>query len=119
MRKLVFVLGLCLFGSLAMLTVDAQAADSAADEAAYGAGSVLGTVLYAPLKTGFCIVGAVTSGLTLPFGGTQTAGKVATAACGGTWAITSDHLKGKESLRFVGGDAKPVVGAKRFAGSAR
>jgi hypothetical protein len=99
--------------------VGAEAADSAVDEAAYGAGSVLGTVLYAPLKTSFCVVGAVTSGLTLPFGGTETAGKVATAACGGTWAITPDVLRGRESVRFVGGDARPVVRAKRFAGSPR
>jgi hypothetical protein len=117
--KLALVLGFCLFASLAIPVMEAHAADSAADEAAYGAGSVLGTVLYAPLKTGFCIVGGVTSGLTLPFGGTRTAGKVATAACGGTWAITPDVLKGREPLRFVGGDARPILGPKRFAGPSR
>jgi len=91
-----------LFASTTILAVHADAAESAAQEAAYGAGSVLTTLLYAPFKTTFCIVGAVTSGLTLPFGGTQTAGKVATAACGGTWAITPDALRGKEQVRFVG-----------------
>jgi hypothetical protein len=44
--------------------------------------------------------------LTLPFGGTDTAGKVATAACGGTWLITPDTLKGKERVRFIGGEQK-------------
>jgi hypothetical protein len=117
--KLALVLGLGLFASLATPVMDAHAADSAADEAAYGAGSVLGTLLYAPLKTSFCVVGGITSGLTLPFGGTQTAGKVATAACGGTWAITPDILKGRDPLRFVGGDARPVLGAKRIAGTPR
>ena len=79
----------------------------------YGAGSVFGTMLYAPFKTSFCVVGAVTSGLTLPFGGTQTAGKVATAACAGTWAITPAVLKGQEQVRFVGGTSAPSNRAAR------
>lgn len=119
MSKLALVLTLCLLASTSMMAASAEATDSAADEAAYGAGSVLGTVLYAPLKTSFCVVGAVTSGLTLPFGGMPTAEKVASAACGGTWAITPDVLKRKESLRFVGGGAKPTVDAKRYAGPSR
>ena len=80
----------------------ASARDSTGQEVAYGAGSVFGTLLYAPFKTSFCVVGAVTSGLTLPFGGTSTAGKVATTACGGTWVITPSTMKGKEPIRFVG-----------------
>ena len=79
------------------------AAESTSQQVAYGAGSVFSTLLYAPFKTSFCVVGGVTSALTLPFGGTDTAGKVATAACGGTWVISPDTLKGKERVRFVGG----------------
>ena len=93
MRMLALILGFALLALLAGPTPEATA-ESAADEAAYGAGSVLGTLLYAPLKTSFCVIGAVTGGLTLPFGGTDTAGDVAAAACGGTWAITPDVLKG-------------------------
>jgi hypothetical protein len=100
------VVVLVLFVSTPILAVHAEAAESGAQEAAYGAGSVFSTLLYAPVKTGFCLVGAATSGLTLPFGGTETAGKVATAACGGTWTITPDTLRGKEPLRFMGGDSK-------------
>jgi hypothetical protein len=55
---------------------------------------VFGTLLYAPFKTSFCVVGGVTSGLTLPFGGAQTAGKVAT---------------GQEPVRFVGGPSGTTV----------
>jgi len=95
-------LGMLLFASTTVLAVHADAAESAAQEAMYGVGSVFTTLLYAPFKTSFCVVGGVTSALTLPFGGTQTAGKVATAACGGTWAITPDALRGKEPVRFVG-----------------
>jgi hypothetical protein len=63
---------------------------------------VFSTLLYAPLKTSFCVLGGVTSALTLPFGGTETAGKVATAACGGTWLITPATLKGREQVHFIG-----------------
>ena len=79
------------------------AADSAAQDVAYGTGSVLGTLVYAPFKATFCILGGVTSGFTFPFAGADTAGKVATAGCGGTWAITPGVLKGQEHVRFVGG----------------
>ena len=104
MRKMLPVaLGIALMTST---TVHADAADSAPQQAAYGAASVFTTLVYAPVKTSFCVLGGVTSALTLPFGGTQTAGKVATAACGGTWIITPETLKGKESVRFVGG-ARP------------
>src|SRR5882724_9220654 len=96
-KILVCALGMLLFAWTTVLAVDADA-----PEAMYGAGSVFTTLLYAPFKTSFCVVGGVTSALTLPFGGTQTAGKVATAACGGTWAITPDALRGKEPVRFVG-----------------
>lgn len=49
------------------------------------------------------VVGAVTSGLALPFSGPQGSGRMATAACAGTWAITPAVLKGQEPVRFVGG----------------
>ena len=102
-RGLGLVGGILIAASTTFLTIPAHAADSAAQEAAYGAGSVFSTLVYAPVKTSFCILGGVTSAFTLPFGGTDTAGKVATAACGGTWLITPDTLKGKETVRFVGG----------------
>ena len=103
-KRLRFTLAIVLFATT-LLAVHAEAAESAAQEAGYGAGSVFTTLLYAPLKTSFCVLGGVTSGLTLPFGGIETAGKVATAACGGTWIITPDTLRGKERVCFVG-DAK-------------
>lgn len=112
MSKLALVLMLCLVAALAVLDVGPASAESAADEAAYGAGAVLGTVLYAPLKTGFCLAGGLTSGLSLPFGGTDTAEKIATAACGGTWAITPEVLKGREAVRFIGGEAPPLFSAR-------
>ena len=83
------------------------AADSAAQDVAYGAGSVLGTAVYAPFKATFCILGGITSGFTFPFAGADSAGKVATAGCGGTWAITPGVLKGQEHVKFVGQQPAP------------
>ena len=67
----------------------------------YGVGSVLGTLVYAPLKGTFCILGALTSVGALPFG-TDTAGKIASASCRGTWVITPDVVRGKEPVNFIG-----------------
>jgi hypothetical protein len=43
----------------------------------------------------------------------QDVGKVATTACGGTWAITPDALKGKERVRLVGGQSGQQTSARR------
>ena len=104
-----------LASSLALAGLAAPAAaDSAAQDAAYGTGSVLGTLVYAPFKATFCILGGITSGFTFPFAGADTAGRVATAGCGGTWAITPGVLKGQEHVKFVGGQtpAPPAPPAK-------
>jgi len=83
------------------------AADSATQDVAYGVGSVLGTAVYAPFKATFCILGGITSGFTFPFAGADAAGRVATAGCGGTWAITPAVLKGQEHVTFVGQQQRP------------
>jgi hypothetical protein len=100
-------------GLLGMVAATPAGAESTAQQVTYGAGSVVGTLLYAPFKTSFCVVGAVTSGLTLPFGGPRTAEQVVTAACEGTWVITPEVLKGRERVRFVGGRAEPRTSAAR------
>ena len=99
-KTLLVLLALGVFGAVA---AGPAQADSPGQEVAYGAGSVFGTLLYAPFKTSFCVVGAVTSGLAMPFSGPQGSGRMATAACAGTWAITPAVLKGQEPVRFIGG----------------
>jgi hypothetical protein len=101
--KLGVALGVVLLLASIPLADGADAAESAASEAAYGAGSFFTTLVYAPVKTSFCILGGITSVFTLPFGGTDTAGEVAATTCGGTWLITPDILRGKEKVRFLGG----------------
>lgn len=112
MRQIiVLLLAAALVGAIAVAPASAE---SAGQDVAYGTGSVFTTLVYAPVKATFCILGGITSGFTLPFAGPQTAEKVATRACGGTWAITPDALKGKEPVRFVGGDgSSPREAAKR------
>ena len=97
---------IALIASLAVAGLSGTAAaDSTAQDVAYGAGSVLGTTVYAPFKATFCILGGITSGFAFPFAGAETAGRVATAGCAGTWAITPSVLKGQEPVKFVGGQS--------------
>jgi hypothetical protein len=94
------------FGLVSLTTVvpaHPAAAEPASQDVAYGTGSVLTTLVYAPVKASVCILGGITSGFTLPFAGPRTAEHVVTRACGGTWAITPDALRGKERVRFLGG----------------
>jgi hypothetical protein len=103
-QTMVLVLGLAIL--LAHGTVswaESNSRESTLGQMGYGTGSVLGSAVYFPFKASFCILGGIGSAFTLPFGGTKTAGKVATASCGGTWAITPDVVKGKERVRFFGG----------------
>jgi hypothetical protein len=71
------------------------------EQAGYGAGSVLGTLVYAPLKATFCILGGIGAGFTA-IASPPTAGKVFGASCGGTWIITPDVVRGDEPVQFVG-----------------
>jgi hypothetical protein len=96
-----------IFAGLLMLALVSQAApgwaseDSTWQQAGYGAGSVLGTLVYAPLKATFCILGGIGAGFTA-IASPPTAGKVFGASCGGTWIITPDVVSGDESVQFVG-----------------
>jgi hypothetical protein len=69
------------------------------------AGSAFGTMIYAPIKATFCILGGIGSGLTAIFS-PPTAGKVAMASCGGSWTVTPDMVRGREAPNFVG-DTSP------------
>jgi hypothetical protein len=78
---------------------------STAAEVSSSAGSALGTLVYAPVKATFCILGGIGSGFTA-IASPPTAGKVAMAACGGSWIVTPNVIRGRETLKFVG-DTSP------------
>ncbi len=102
MRNLM-ALGLCVLFIGQSGTTWAAGADqeSTPAQVGYGVGSALGTLAYAPAKGVFCIFGAIGSVFALPFG-TRTAEKVVGTTCRGTWVITPDALKGRETVQFVG-----------------
>jgi hypothetical protein len=93
---------LLLMGQHSVSWAESSSGGSTPDQVAYGAGSALGTLVYAPLKGAFCILGGIGSVFTLPFGGSKMAGEVVGASCRGTWVITPDVLRGKEQVKFVG-----------------
>jgi hypothetical protein len=75
--------------------------DSTLEQAGYGAGSVLGTLVYAPFKTTLCVLGGIGAAFTA-IASRPAAGQVVGASCGGTWLITPDVVRGEESVKFVG-----------------
>jgi len=106
-------LGLILIGQNATSWAAPAEEESTPAQVAYGAGSVLGTLVYSPIKASFCILGAIASGFTFPFGGADTAGKVAGTTCRGTWVISPDALKGRTRVEFVGDPPTSQSGPKQ------
>ena len=114
MRQIVALgLGLILIGQSATSWAAPAEQEGTPAQVAYGAGSFLGTLVYSPFKASFCILGAIASGFSFPFGGAETAGKVVGTGCRGTWVITPDVLKGKERVEFVGTPPTSQTAAKR------
>src|SRR5262245_12623799 len=77
------------------------ATESRAVEIGSAAGSAFGTMIYAPVKATFCILGGIGSGLTAIVS-PPTAGKVAMATCGGSWVVTPNMIQGHEKQQFIG-----------------
>jgi hypothetical protein len=113
MRNLV-ALRLCfVFMGLSGITWAAAAEqESTPSQVGYGAGGALGTLVYAPVKGGFCLLGAIGSVFALPFG-TERSGTVLNSACRGTWVITPDVLKGREKVQFIGDLPTPEKASKQ------
>ena len=101
-QVLALAFGLALLGQSAVAWAQPASKESVGQQVAYGTGSVLGTLVYAPVKASFCILGAISSGFAFPIAGPRTAGNIASSTCGGTWAVTPDALKGRERVKFVG-----------------
>ncbi len=86
--------------------------ESTAVEVGSSAGSALATILYAPAKATFCILGGIGSGFTAIVSPPQ-AGKVAMATCGGSWLVTPRMIQGHEDLKFVGDTSPSRMAATR------
>lgn len=111
MRRIVAILaGLILAAQGTAGWAASAQSESTGEQIGYGVGSVVGSAMYFPFKASFCILGGIGSGFALVFAGPKTAEKTVSTACRGTWAITPDVVKGKETVRFLG-DAPPAAPA--------
>ena len=101
-RRLVVVLFvLAVLGPVGVASAAGETSGSTPEQVAYGAGSALATVVYAPVNASFCIRGGVAGAFTA-LASPPTASKVVGGTCRGTWIVTPDVLKGKERVKFVG-----------------
>ncbi len=101
-RIAAIVLGLALVGQSTASFAERDSQESTGTQIGAGVGSVVGSAVYFPFKASFCILGGVTSGFTLLFAGARAAEKVAGTTCRGTWAITPNVVRGKETVHFAG-----------------
>src|SRR5206468_11691388 len=101
----ILLLGLLLLGQSSAAAAGSDPNESTPEQVAYGAGSVLGTVVYAPFKAAFCILGAIGSAFTAIVS-PPTAAKTVAASCRGTWRTTPAVLTGRTKFRLVG-EARP------------
>jgi hypothetical protein len=102
MRILAMLLALTLLAQSTPGWAQSNSQEGTASQVGAGVGSVVGSAVYFPFKAVFCILGGIGSGFTLLAAGPETANKVVSASCRGTWAITPDIVKGKEAVHFVG-----------------
>ena len=101
-RIAVVLLALTLIGQSTASFAAGNSQDSTGTQIGTGVGSVVGSAVYFPFKASFCILGGVSSGFAYIFAGAKTAKQVASTTCRGTWAITPDVVKGKETVHFAG-----------------
>lgn len=102
-RIMAMLLGLFLVTQPALLWADSDPEESTLTQVGIGTGSVVGSVVYFPIKTAFCVVGGGLGALyTSIFIGPEATHEVVSTTCRGTWAITPSTLRGKESVTFVG-----------------
>ena len=103
MKKIVVasLTALVLIGSGEAGWAQSNSKESGAEQVGLGIGSVLTSLVYAPVKASICVLGAVGSGFALPFAGPKRAGAIASSSCSGNWVITPSNLKGKERVKVI------------------
>ncbi|MBI1987596.1 MAG: hypothetical protein HYS70_04545 [Nitrospinae bacterium] len=77
---------------------------STAAEVGLGAGSALLTLVYGPVKIGYCLLGTITGGMAyvVTAGNREVALRIIEPAVRGTYVITPAILTGEEDWHFVG-----------------
>jgi len=109
-RITAILIGLALVALVVPVWADTGPDESTLEQIGIGTGSVVGSAVYFPVKASFCILGGLSSIYTSLFVGPKTTHEVLSLSCRGNWAVSPHHLKGEESLTFIGdvpGDALP------------
>ena len=96
------LLGVVLLAQATTSFAEGNGQESTGTQIGAGVGSVVGSAVYFPFKASFCILGGVSSGFTYIFAGEKPAKTVADTSCRGTWAISPNVVKGKETVHFAG-----------------
>ena len=109
-RIAAILIGLALVALVVPVWADTGPDESTLEQIGIGTGSVVGSVVYFPVKASFCVLGGLSSIYTSLFVGPKTTHEVLSLTCRGNWAVSPHHLKGEESLTFIGdvpGDTLP------------
>jgi len=108
MRHIVALLVLItLLGHSGTVGAQATSPESGGEQAAYKVASVLGTLLYTPLKATLCFMGGAASTFVYVSSGAKAMRTVARTSCKGTWVLTPDHLKGDAPLNVLDDSLTP------------
>ena len=109
-RIAAILIGLALVALVVPAWADTSPDESTLEQIGIGTGSVVGSAVYFPVKASFCALGGLSSIYTSLFVGPKTTHEVLSLSCRGNWVVSPHHLKGEESLTFIGdvpGDAAP------------
>ena len=79
-------------------------AQDGATEAGTGVASAIASLVYGPVKIGYSLLGVVFGGIAwgLSGGDTEVLNAVVSPAIRGDYVITPDHIRGDQSVEFVG-----------------
>jgi len=79
-------------------------AEDGASEAGMGTASAIASLVYGPAKIGYSLLGVVFGGIAwgLSGGDTEVLNAVVSPAIRGDYVITPDHIRGDQTVEFVG-----------------
>ena len=104
MRAVSFAATLALAAELTLVPIAARADEnSLAYNGIVGVGSVIGTLVYSPLKVAYAASGLVVSGLAWiwTLGDTSVSAPIYMATIGGDYVLLPSHLEGQQDLHFI------------------
>jgi hypothetical protein len=95
---------------LALSPAQALAEEGTGASAAYGIGSALCSLIYAPTKIVYATLGSVIGGFAWLFsaGDNEVASAVITPAVRGDYVVVPAHLRGEQPLEFIGRKPAPA-----------